>query len=87
MNLYQFSKQIPKLHLNSPTLKKDDGALCSRGNTPYDRYQNSNDQLGKDQEAAKATKPGVLPEAAAPDFSYICAATIESVITATFFSG
>ncbi len=32
---------------------------------------NSTDRLGKDQEAAKAMKPGVLPEAAAPDFSYI----------------
>jgi hypothetical protein len=40
-------------------------------NTPYDRSKNLTDRLGNYQEAAKATNPGVLPEAAAPDFSYI----------------
>ncbi len=34
-------------------------------------YKNLIDRSTEDQEAAKATKPGVLPEAAAPDFSYI----------------
>jgi hypothetical protein len=34
-------------------------------------YKNLNDRSTEYQEAAKATNPGVLPEAAAPDFSYI----------------